>query len=67
MSEPIALAAAIQKWKSTFAGAQTNTEMTELATAVHIAENKDFSSTVKVEKGLKYGNDQRQRLDVSLL
>ncbi|RDW91802.1 hypothetical protein BP5796_01196 [Coleophoma crateriformis] len=64
MSEPAALAAAIQKWKSTFAGATTNTEMIDLATAVHLAENKDFSSTVKVEKGLKYGSDPRQRLDV---
>ena len=38
--------------------------MIELISKVHELEGSDYSN-VKVEKGIKYGEDERQRLDVS--
>lgn len=64
MAEQAALQASIQKWGRIF-NKSTDDEMIALATAVHKTENKDFSA-VKVEKGLKYGNDEKQRLNVSV-
>ncbi|PVH81825.1 alpha/beta-hydrolase, partial [Cadophora sp. DSE1049] len=57
-----ALASSIQKWGKKFNG-ETNSEMVELITKIHEIEGKDYSS-VKVERGIKYGEDERQRLDV---
>ncbi|KAG4442118.1 hypothetical protein IFR05_002404 [Cadophora sp. M221] len=56
------LEASILKWGKKF-GRETNTEMVDLITRIHEEEKKDYSS-VKVEKGIKYGENERQRLDV---
>jgi len=58
-----ALTTSIQKWEKKFNG-ETNTEMIDLISKVHELEGSDYSN-VKVKKGIKYGEDERQRLDVS--
>lgn len=64
MTAQEALAAAIQKWGTVFDGA-CDEEMVALSSAVHAAENRDFSESVVSAKGFKYGEHERQRLDVS--
>lgn len=57
------LEASILKWGKKF-GRETNAEMVDLITKIHEEEGKDYTG-VKVQKGIKYGEDERQRLDVS--
>ncbi len=64
MLERDAFNTAIEKY-GTLVGLPENDEMIKLAIALHKAENNDFSSTVKVTKSLKYGPDERHRIDVS--
>lgn len=42
----------------------TNTEMSELYEELHAQRAQQFTETVNVQKGLKYGDHERQRLDV---
>lgn len=65
MSEQYAMQAAIEKWGKRFEGAVTNNEMMDLATKLHEAEERDYSE-VAVKKGLQYGTDKRQRMNVWL-
>lgn len=43
---------------------QTNTDMNELYEPMHAQQAHHFLQTVRVEKGLKYGEHERHRLDV---
>ncbi|RDW63248.1 hypothetical protein BP6252_10793 [Coleophoma cylindrospora] len=63
MSDRDALNAAIEKYGA-FVGLPENDIMIDLATKIHKAENNDFSTSVKVVKALKYGPDERNRIDV---
>ncbi|KAH9213927.1 Alpha/Beta hydrolase protein, partial [Leptodontidium sp. 2 PMI_412] len=56
------LEASILKWGKKF-GRETNAEMVDLITKIHEEEKKDYTG-VKVQKAIKYGEDERQRLDV---
>ncbi|KAH7356392.1 Alpha/Beta hydrolase protein [Rhexocercosporidium sp. MPI-PUGE-AT-0058] len=56
------LAASIQKWGKKF-NRETNAEMVGLITKIHEDEKRNYEG-VKVEKGIKYGADERQRLDI---
>ncbi|KAK0106840.1 hypothetical protein ONS95_003563 [Cadophora gregata] len=57
------LASSIQKWGKKFTR-ETNAEMVDLITNIHEIEGNDYSG-VSVEKGITYGEEERQRLDVS--
>ncbi|KAH8646777.1 Alpha/Beta hydrolase protein [Xylariales sp. PMI_506] len=43
---------------------QTNTDMNELYEPLHVQQAHKFVDTVKVEKGVKYGDHERHRLDI---
>lgn len=43
---------------------KTNSDMNELYEPLHAAQAEQFLKSVKVEKGLKYGDHERHRLDV---
>jgi hypothetical protein len=64
MLQQDALNAAIEKYGASL-GLPGNDIMVDLATKLHEAEGNDFSPLVKVVKALKYGPDERHRVDVS--
>lgn len=43
---------------------KTNSEMNELYEPLHAGQAHDFLQTVKVQKGIKYGDHKRHRLDI---
>lgn len=43
---------------------QTNSDMMDLYEPLHAQQAHKFETTVQVEKGLKYGDDARHRIDV---
>lgn len=43
---------------------QTNNDMNELYEPLHAAQASQFTKSVSMEKGIKYGTHERHRLDV---
>lgn len=43
---------------------KTNSEMNELFEPLHAERAHDFLQTVKVQKGIKYGDHERHRIDI---
>ncbi|KAF7541790.1 hypothetical protein G7054_g219 [Neopestalotiopsis clavispora] len=43
---------------------KTNSEMNELYEPLHAGQAKNFTQTVKVQKGIKYGDHARHRVDI---
>lgn len=64
-SDSARIAEAVAKYGNAWSP-EVNEAMKELFEGLHIGRVKSFEGKVGVEKGVKYGDDERHRVDVSL-